>query len=176
MHLSWFLPAVLQDEALSLQIFFAVLDGKVEVAMAVRWGGLSTCCWWAAGRARTGRKTWGRWRGCVEVPHMVHVSSVVDHHLWCWHRESQWWRSIGCHDSLRCEECPLHLRWLPVLRCSVVSRWVGHWLSIDWLFLSHWREDSIVSVLGLWSVLVELDLGMSHLILILVHRTSNLVT
>jgi hypothetical protein len=27
-----------------------------------------------------------------------------------------------------------------------------------------------VSVLGLWSVLVELDLGMSHLVLILVHR------
>lgn len=58
-----------------------------------------------------------------------------------------------------------------------MSRWVGYWLSVDWLFLSHWREDSIVSVLGLWSVLVELDLGMSHLVLILVHRPSkSLVT
>jgi hypothetical protein len=170
-HLSWFFPAVLQDEALGLQIFFAVLDGKVEVGVTVRWRWLSTCCWWAAGRAWTGRKTRRRWRRRVEVPHVVHVSPVVDHHLWCGYRESQRWRSIGCHDSLRREECPLHLRWLPVLRCSVVSRWVSHMLSIDWLFLSHWREDSIVSVLGVWSVLVELDLGMSHVVLILVHRT-----
>jgi hypothetical protein len=47
-------------------------------------------------------------------------------------------------------------------------------LSIDWLFLSHWRKDSIVSVLGVWSVLVELDLGMSHVVLILVHRASKI--
>lgn len=42
-------------------------------------------------------------------------------------------------------------------------------LAVHWLLLRHWCEDSVVSVVGLWSVLVELNLGVSHLVLILIH-------
>lgn len=52
--------------------------------------------------------------------------------------------------------------------------WVAHHMSVYWLFLGHWSEYSVVSVLRLWSILVELDLGVSHLVLILVHLASLL--
>lgn len=52
--------------------------------------------------------------------------------------------------------------------------WVAHHLSVYWLFLGHWCEYSVVPVFRLWSVLVELDLGVSHLVLILVHLAERL--
>lgn len=174
-HLGCLFPAFLQNEVLSLQIFFAVFNGNVEVAVAMRWCWLEAACGWTACSAWAGRETWCWWRRRVEVSDMVHVSIVVHHHFWCWHRKSQLRSAVWCHDSLRCEVASLHLwLWLPILWSCAPSWWVGHHLLVvHWLFLRHWCEQSVVSVFGIRTILVELNLRMSHLVVIL-HYASKL--
>ena len=142
-------PNLLHSKALNLQIFFAVLDGKVEVAVVGR-RRVDATGGWTADSAWADRQTWSRRRRRIEVSYVVHVSVKIHHDLWCWHRQSQWWGTVGSHDSLGCEVAPVHLwwRWLPVLRSCVVSWWVRNWMSvIHRLLLRHRCENGIMPVL-----------------------------
>ena len=55
--------------------------------------------------------------------------------------------------------------------------WVRHSLSmVHGLLLWHWCEHSVMPVLRLWSILVELNLRVSHLVLVLIHYASRLAS
>lgn len=82
---SWLIPAILQNEVLNLQIFFAVFDRKMKVAVSMCWSLVCTACWWAAGSTWTGRQTWCWWRWRVEISNVIHLSIVIHHNFWCWH-------------------------------------------------------------------------------------------
>lgn len=154
----WLFPAILQGEALNLQIFLEVFNRKVEVTVvAMSWRLVDAACRWTARSAWACRKTWGRWRWRTEVSKMIHMCSMIDHQLWCWHRESQGWRTVGCEYSLWCEVSSVHLRWLPVLgSCVVCWRVCKHLLLVHWLLCRHGCEDCIVTSIRLRSILVEL--------------------